>query len=263
MRRFRHPIRAIREPFGTAGLTVAILALVLALVGGAYAAGGGLSGKQKKEVKNIAKSYAGKEGKAGPAGPAGPQGSNGKDGTNGTNGTNGAAGAPGKSVVTGDASSECPAAGGVTVEVEGEAATKKHVCNGKTGFTETLPSGKTETGSWVFGNTPEGFIGGHILVPISFSIPLLDEMGGTNVHYIDKGEPAPDGCEGGTAAEPTADPGNLCVYSTEHTPGITTAVITKAGATTGIGASPTGAILDFFVEGEERKAWGTFAVTAE
>jgi hypothetical protein len=79
MNRFRHPIRAIREPFGKAGLTVAILALVLAMVGGAYASGA-LTGKQKREVKKIAKRYAGKagpqgiEGKRGPTGPEGPQG---------------------------------------------------------------------------------------------------------------------------------------------------------------------------------------------
>src|SRR6476660_6457976 len=68
------------EPFGKAGLTVAILALVMAMVGGAYAAGA-LSGKQKKEVEKIAKKFAGK--------PGAP-------GTNGTNGTNGTSGAPGK-----------------------------------------------------------------------------------------------------------------------------------------------------------------------
>ncbi len=83
MKRFRHPIRANREPFGkAAGLVVAIVALVFAMVGGAYAAGA-LTGKQKKEVKKIAKKYAGeagpagqqgKEGKQGPTGPEGPQG---------------------------------------------------------------------------------------------------------------------------------------------------------------------------------------------
>ena len=121
--RLRHPIRSLKEPFGKAGLTVAILALVLAMVGGAYAAGA-LSGKQKKEVEKIAKKYAGKTGSAGSQGPAGPAGAkgdtgtNGKDGTNGTNGTNGKEGPEGK---------------------QGK--------DGTTGFTETLPKGKTETGS--------------------------------------------------------------------------------------------------------------------
>ena len=64
MKRLRHPIRAIREPFGTAGLIVACVALVLALTGAAFAAAG-LTGKQKKEVEKIAKKYAGKPGAAG------------------------------------------------------------------------------------------------------------------------------------------------------------------------------------------------------
>jgi hypothetical protein len=136
-RKLRHPVRSIREPFGKAGLTVAILALVLAMVGGAYAAGA-LSGKQKKEVEKIAKKYAGKTGSAGSQGPAGPAGAkgdtgtNGKDGTNGTNGTNGKEGPEGK---------------------QGK--------EGTTGFTETLPSGKTETGSEGFGDGGLADIGGR------------------------------------------------------------------------------------------------------
>ncbi|HVV72142.1 MAG TPA: hypothetical protein VHI52_11700 [Verrucomicrobiae bacterium] len=47
-------IQRIHQKLGTAGLIVAIVALVAALAGGAYAAGGGLSGKQKKEVTKIA-----------------------------------------------------------------------------------------------------------------------------------------------------------------------------------------------------------------
>src|SRR3954465_12391905 len=62
-----------REPFGKAGLTVAILALVFAIAGGARAAAG-LNGKEKIEVKKIAKQFAGKPGNAGPQGPAGPGG---------------------------------------------------------------------------------------------------------------------------------------------------------------------------------------------
>ena len=80
--RFKLPIRANREPFGKAGLTVAIVALVFAMIGGAYAAGT-LTGKQKKEVEKIAKKFAGKNGSAG------LQGSSGKDGSPG------AAGQPG------------------------------------------------------------------------------------------------------------------------------------------------------------------------
>src|SRR3977135_3938804 len=89
-KRFSH---RLKEPFGKAGLTVAICALVLAMVGGAYAAGA-LSGKQKKEVEKIAKKFAGKPGAAGLAGPVGA------NGTNGTAGKEGAPGAPGKDGVS-------------------------------------------------------------------------------------------------------------------------------------------------------------------
>lgn len=41
------------QRFGTAGLVVAIVALVFAMVGGAFAATG-LTSKQEKEVKKIA-----------------------------------------------------------------------------------------------------------------------------------------------------------------------------------------------------------------
>ena len=38
MKSFRHPVRAIREPFGTAGLIIAVVALVAAVGGNAFAA---------------------------------------------------------------------------------------------------------------------------------------------------------------------------------------------------------------------------------
>ena len=61
----------MHNKLGTAGLLVAIVALVFAMVGGAYAAKGALTGKQKKEVEKIAKKYAGKPGAQGPQGAAG------------------------------------------------------------------------------------------------------------------------------------------------------------------------------------------------
>src|SRR5690349_24138099 len=101
MNRLRHPVRAIREPFGTAGLIVACVALIAALGGTALAAAK-LNSTQKKEVEKIAKKYAGKPGAPGAqgsAGPAGNDGSNGTNRTNGTDGEDGTDGAPGKSAV--------------------------------------------------------------------------------------------------------------------------------------------------------------------
>jgi hypothetical protein len=144
VKRVRNP-----EPFGKAGLTVAVIALVLAMVGGAYAAGKLTSG-QKKEVEKIAKKYAGK--------PGAP-GAQGNPGTNGTNGTNGGSGAAGKSMVVVNTSPPgCPA-GGLTVEVEGTEE-EHEICNGANGAsgtfsTEPLPSGQSLTGAWGAGTGVE------------------------------------------------------------------------------------------------------------
>jgi hypothetical protein len=223
MKRLRHPIRAIREPFGKAGHTVAICALVLALVGGAYAAGG-LTKSQEKQVVKIAKKFAGKPGAAGAAGAAGPAGTNGingKDGANGTNGSNGT------SATTESFSGEAHGCqeGGVIVK---SASPEAVVCNGKkgtTGFTETLPAGKSEEGNWsLTGTATAGLFGGGVYGAISFNVPLGASLPEGKVHFIEAptfnevtGEfefpTPPAGCEG-TVKEPEAESGNLCIFAT-------------------------------------------------
>lgn len=211
MKLLKHPVRSIREPFGTAGLLVAILALVLATTGAALAAGA-LTGKQKKEVTKIAKKYAGKPGApgatgpAGPVGPAGPKGDTGAKGDKGDQGEKGAKGDKGE---------------------PGE--------DGETGFTSTLPAGETETGTWAFTTpAPEN----PIKVPISFSIPLAAPLDGDHVHLVNADGSSevvlneetselenvtPTGCgvaltPAGTVEAPKAAPGNLCVYFTKIEP---------------------------------------------
>jgi hypothetical protein len=212
----------LRKPFGKAGLTVAIFALVFAMVGGAYAAGGGLSSKQKKQVKQIAKTEAqtyanSNPGAEGKQGPEGKQGASGKDGANGKDGTDGT---NGKNVVVGTEPTgtvKCNEQGGATVEVEGQAATKKYVCNGETGFTETLPSGKTETG--VYGFRIEA--GNLVAEPVSFNIPLASTPAASSIFYVTKEEveedTAPSACPGSVTAPeakvvaPSTSPA-VCVY---------------------------------------------------
>jgi len=174
----------LRTRFGLPG-AIAVLALVLAMVGGAYAAAK-LNATQKKEVKKIAKQFAGKDGAQGLPGPAGPQGpagasgkdgAAGKDGATGATGATGTAGATGKSVVAGTEapSVHCPA-GGSHFEVEGS-GTLHYACNGEMGATGdtgptgepwtpngTLPPGATEKGTWLAKETSEA--------AISFPIPL-------------------------------------------------------------------------------------------
>lgn len=158
--------KRLKEPFGKAGLIVALIALVFALVGGAYAASGGnplasSSGKSHKKSK-AKRGPRGKQGKtgpqgpAGPGGPAGPAGPAGAKGANGANGNDGTPGDPGKSVevteFTPVVDSQCNELGGAEVKVEG-AGSGAEVCNGADGTdgtfsTEPLPGGQTLTGAW-------------------------------------------------------------------------------------------------------------------
>jgi len=224
MNRLRHPVRAVREPFGTSGLIVACVALIAALAGGAYAASGGLTAKQKKEVKKIAKQFAGKPGATGATGPAGATGAkgdagaagtagaNGTDGTNGTNGTNGVS--PIGTAFSGEQNG-CKEGG-----VKFVGANVAVACNGakgepgETGFTDTLPPGKTETGTWALGPLAETTV-----VPLSFPIPLAEAP--ESLHFVNlegkeqtaEGETpgTPVNCLG-SAETPIAAPGHVCVY---------------------------------------------------
>lgn len=103
-RKLKTMFSKMHNKLGTAGLVVAIVALVFAMVGGAYAAQQALNGKQKKEVEKIAKKYAGKQGPQGPqgpAGPAGPMGVQGAKGDPGVDGQQGLTGSTGKTGATG------------------------------------------------------------------------------------------------------------------------------------------------------------------
>ena len=203
-------IEAMHERLGTAGFVLSIIALCLALTGGAYAAGGGLTGKQKKEVKAIAKSFQG----TGPAGAAGTNGTNGKDGAPGAAGDNGAPGTNGKSVAV--TAADCNGLGGAEVKQEG-AGSGTDVCNGEPGakgdpwaLDNQLPAGATETGIWSI-NTKASASGNEFFLPavaISFPIPLAAALDADHIHFVT----SPEGPCTGTAEEPTAENGHLCVY---------------------------------------------------
>jgi hypothetical protein len=246
--------KRFREPFGKAGLTVAILALVFAMVGGAWAATG-LNGKQKKEVKKIAKSFQG-TGPAGAAGPAGAKGDNGSNGTNGAKGDKGDTGATGKQGIQGKEGKEGSpwTAGG------------------------TLPSGKTETGIWTLGGAASA---GSTITEISFPIPLADASNlafGFNLaktEEIEEGTIGPSGCSG-SVAEPTAPSGTLCVYTGKETAlnaevysNYRELIPPEASIGSGAGYGVSGAVLhggEFAPENPAEagfwQAWGSWAVTA-
>jgi hypothetical protein len=253
---------------------VATLAMVFAMTGGAYAAGKFLITSTKQISPKVIKTLKGKPGPAGPAGPAGAAGPAGPGGPAGPAGAVGKEGAPGKdgkdgssvtnkSVSTSEAA--CAKQGGAELKVGTGAAT--FACNGTTGFTETLPSGKTETGAWDLRSTAAG--SGEVrTTTVSFVIPLATAP---LQKFVKAGEPTPEHCTG-NVEKPGADPGYLCIFESEavgvlefvHRGGLKLEAVTGPK---GVGAEPgtTGAELVFVTEPkevpEEVSAEGTWAVT--
>lgn len=260
-------ISRIHQKLGTAGFVISIVALVAALGGGAYAASGGLTGKQKKEVKSIAKQYAGKPGAAGATGPAGPAGGKGDTGAAGSNGTNGTDGADGSGVTSstvglGGDGGKCVGVGGTKFE---SASGVTYACNGakgeegepgQTGFAAELPEGKTEVGGW----QTEGGVAGQTkgYANISFPFPISNHFDYTPVYVPE--EEALTGCPGNYEA-PSADPGYLCIYEAVSFGAPPPALLTPEGSVGVVGA--VGQILRFTFAGEAGNfAQGTWALTA-
>jgi Collagen triple helix repeat (20 copies) len=224
------------------------LALVFAMTGGAYAASHYLITSTKQISPKVLKSLKGNAGAHGAQGAAGPAGANGPAGPGGAQGPAGPGGPQGPKGEAG---------------AKGEPGT-----NGTTGFTKTLPKGETETGSWAY-----SFVIGEAeatqIVPISFSIPLKNELGSTEVHYILAGEASTTECPG-SVAEPQAVAGNLCVYaaqlgSFESFQVSPPQIANPSGPfeSANVGAGKTGALLTFGPPAKFKVGYGTWAVTAE
>ncbi len=245
------------------------LALVLAMSGGAFAAGKFLVTSTKQISPKVLKSLQGKAGPAGAvgaqgaAGPAGPQGPSGPAGPAGTPGAKGEAGPEGK---------------------EGKVGK-----DGKAGVTGspwtaggTLPSGKTETGTWSFGPVESSAEATPSIA--SFPIPLAAPLSGAGceeeiapcqVHFINQfgkevvgGKEKQSGVCTGNVAAPTAAPGNLCVYAAELNNvfiQVAASERIKPVSPSGIGAGTTGAVwAGIFKENPGGfSGYGTWAVTAE
>ncbi len=256
---------------------IAVMALVFATTGGAFAMNGGSGGSSpsrasasltrpstttarsaKSKAKSKSKSTTGARGPAGPAG---------KNGTNGTNGVNGAPGEKGASGPQGPQGLEGKEGKAGAPGKEGKAGT-----NGTTGFTETLPPGKTETGTWTLSSTTTGFA----RIMISFPIPLQatsnpqtepNPLEASQVHFVKAGEPASSACGEGSGgagvAIPTAAPGNLCIYESVLVGIGPSEVHIDSPGTDVAGAGVAGAMLWGPVEeNKEAQGWGTWAVTA-
>jgi hypothetical protein len=192
----------LRKHFTYANFILTI-ALVFVMSGGAYAAGKYLITSSKQISPKVLKALAGKpgaqgktgaQGPAGSAGAQGPQGPQGPAGEKGTAGTNGGEGKEGKE---GKEGSPWTAGG-------------------------TLPSGKTLKGEWsLIAAASASF--DVAADNVSFEIPLKTaplahyiRTSGMEPFYNEKTqldeERSQSACSG-SAAEPTASAGNLCVYA--------------------------------------------------
>ncbi len=280
---------SLRNRFGIPGV-ISVIALVFAMLGGAYAASNNGGGKATASAK-AKRGPRGPKGATGPAGAQGPAGANGKDGAAGKDGSagiQGSQGLPGKSVAVNNYSGpECAGSEeGATVEVAGEPATKKYVCDGEEGSPGspgspwtaggTLPGGATETGVWVVAKSGADGAGG-MLAPISFTIPLAAPLEGAEVHYINPAgkevrideeeaellEFTSTACLG-TVDAPSATSGNLCIYAHKNTGLTYSDLIHKAsssgGSFEGGSAGVSGAIIPS-VSGETFIGNGSWAVT--
>jgi hypothetical protein len=159
---------------------IAVVALVFAMSGGAFAAknyaGSAEASKQEKKAKR------------GPRGPRGKQGARGLTGPRGFTGPQGPVGPQGPKGETGD-----PWTAG--------------------GF---LPSGASLGGTWVAGVGPEVFAGkGAAAASISFGIPLQAPPTIVIVKKGKEGEEHAAECPG-SVISPKAASGNLCLYTAEE-----------------------------------------------
>jgi Collagen triple helix repeat (20 copies) len=281
----------LRRHFNATTL-IAIVALVFAMTGGAFAVsskgGSGNAtavaakkkkGKAKPKVKLIPgpkgatgpAGPAGAQGPAGPAGPTGPQGPKGDTGNAGPEGAKGAtgpvgpkgaAGNNGASVIAAEeaksATSHCKE-GGSNFEVEG-AGVKTYACNGEAGGSGPLAQGETEAGTWsVNYMRPYKFSIYTYLgyVPITFQRPVTHSR---KFHRMLEGATPTEECPG-SAENPTAKEGNLCLYVKEASGEATNKLANIIAGT----ESSYGQIAWALGSGTTEPAWayGTWAVTAE
>jgi hypothetical protein len=231
----------LRDRIGVPGI-ISVIALVFASVGGAFAAnndGGGSSGSEAitskaKRGKPGKPGKPGKRGPTGPTGPVGPVGPPGPPGSPGAKGDPGPPGAPGDDGTSVTNTSlnpgnvNCPEGG---AEFKVGSGTPTFACNGETGFTETLPEGESLRGLWTVGGGPPSTVGTFIQTAISFGIPVVPAptmyyvyeteteaclfhplTGGEANCSIDEEEEVDVVCPG-TAENPLAEPGKLCVYA--------------------------------------------------
>ncbi len=250
---------------------VAFIALLFAMSGGAFAINGSkanastkperisaATSKSKKKPSKPSKGTPGPRGKEGPAGKEGPVGKEGPAGKEGPTGKEGAAGKEG-------IGKEGPAG-----PAGPKGATGPQGLEGKTGYVPFLPEGATETGTWNV--SAEGVAESFHIVSLSFPIPLKAEQEGggsgqgpvigfAKILFVESGTTPPSHCPG-TAYEPKAEAGYLCIYEQEGSEIKYNPPFAPGGTVGSRGATSAGTLLDFETTKASSYADGTWAVTA-
>jgi len=232
----------LHNKLGTAGLAVAVIALVAALCGAAFAAGG-LSKQQENRVKQLIKKN-GKPGKTGATGAQGPKGDPGAKGDTGPKGDAGAQGTPGK-----DGNDGNDGVDGFCSEPEPECV---------------MPSGATITGTYAAnsaGRTETDKAYFSISFPLRIPSLLVDPP--AHIKIVRPGRPEEESLEEcpGSTTSPEAKAGYLCVYEIERQNA--KGIIESVGINQNY--DPSSGVILFFepvTEGESVHAFGTWAVTA-
>lgn len=221
---------AIRKHINPATI-LALVALVFAITGGAYAASSSGGSSHGKLTASAAKK---KKKKSTPTGKPGPRGSAGPAGKNGTNGAVGPAGPAGPAGPVGPAGKD-GVNGNDGASIEGkegkEGATGKEGPTGKEGATgaagvihpgETLPSGASETGTW---SVNAGAITGESNWSASISFPIPLKEGKEETTYVftkaqtENKDFGSSGClweESNPESRPAAPAGELCIFTYEE-----------------------------------------------
>lgn len=270
----------LRNRLGIPGV-ISVIALVFAMLGGAYASSNSGEGKAtasaKQKSKKGSRGRQGTRGKQGPVGPQGPIGAQGPVGPAGPGGADGADGAQGKAGAAGQGVSSAPLQAGEDPECP-EGGTKfvsggliTYACDGKIGedgepgedgspwtVGGVLPPGETVTGTYAFltANIGDTILGSPVstgFAPISFTLPLSSAP---SVVFVESG--TTPSCQGpGQAA-----PGTLCVYADR----IGGAIYDNGGIGLGPKVTTSGAVLRFvsaaFAGAPQLAGHGHWAVTA-
>ena len=220
----------LRNRFGIPGV-ISVIALVFAMIGGAYAASGSGPGPKASASAKAKKGPRGPRGPRGPKGEPGPKGDTGPQGSAGPQGAKGDSGAPG---------------------AEGSPWTKLG----------TVPPGETETGSWGMRVNPGAEVTVQA-VQIPFALPLSKAP--KEAVYVKASETEAEGCPGIVEGTPTAEPGVLCVYAAaENGTTFSGFLVPTPSSPFEEGAGKTGSVMSLLIDNEGGfvASYGSWAVTA-